>query len=61
MEAVETVFTPELLGEEQFLDDEIGMCLYFPVQDRFNFGERMLTSRCVDISCEEAMSYIGGG
>ena len=34
MEAVEATFTPELLGEEQFLDDEIGMCLYCLAQDR---------------------------
>ena len=34
MEAVEATFTPELLGEEQFLDDEIGMRLYCLAQDR---------------------------
>ena len=33
IEAVETTFTPELLPEEQYLDDEIGMCLKIPVWD----------------------------
>ena len=33
IEAVETTFTPELLPEEQYLDDEIGKCLKIPVWD----------------------------
>ena len=31
MEAVEATFTPEILPEEQYLDNEIGMWLNLPV------------------------------
>ena len=61
-EAVEAIFTPELLGEEQYLDEEISTSLArCPGIDFFLYQVKsMLTVGSADISCEEAMSYIGG-
>lgn len=56
VEAVEATFTPELLGAEQYVDQEISELLTFYLA---RMGKNS-NIESVDISCEEAMSLIGG-
>ena len=63
---MQTIFTPELLGPEQGLDEVISTYLS-PESTTLNLGipipvlqEKMLIRAFTDISCEEALSYIGG-
>ena len=47
MEAVEATFTPELLGEEQYLDEEISTYLLaFPSQLLNGFEGSMMVMEC---------------